>query len=289
MNDRKLGSTTYPYFFFMAASGDHLSGAPSLTPAVTLAKNGGAFAAAAGAVTEVGGAGNGGGWYQLAGHATDRNTLGTLLVKATATGADPSDGRMFVVPWDPFDGNLALAGLAGLTAPAAGALVTVGTAAGQLNPDGSGAVPVAFGTTLPTSPGAGTVGEALKLADTNLNATVSSRSTYAGGAVASVTAPVTVGTNQDKSGYNLAATGWDSIVIFGAGPNPATNPARTARDCLALAALAPVGVLTAVAANGGTLGSVTYANPNVPSQTLATFSVDASSNRTVVTFPNNAS
>jgi len=47
---------------------------------------------------------------------------------------------------------------------------------------------------------------------TNLDATVSSRSTYAGGAVASVTgavgsvtAAVTVGTNNDKTGYSLLA------------------------------------------------------------------------------------
>lgn len=37
----------------------------------------------------------------------------------------------------------------------------------------------------------------------NLDATTSSRSTYAGGAVASVTAPVTAGTVSDKSGYSL--------------------------------------------------------------------------------------
>ncbi|HWE39235.1 MAG TPA: hypothetical protein VG406_21985, partial [Isosphaeraceae bacterium] len=37
-----------------------------------------------------------------------------------------------------------------------------------------------------------------------LDAAVSTRSTYAGGAVASVTAPVTVGTNNDKAGYGLA-------------------------------------------------------------------------------------
>ena len=41
---------------------------------------------------------------------------------------------------------------------------------------------------------------------TNLDATVSSRSTYAGGAVLSVTNPVTVGTNTDKTGYSLAIT-----------------------------------------------------------------------------------
>ncbi|WP_406699230.1 hypothetical protein V5E97_10170 [Singulisphaera sp. Ch08] len=37
----------------------------------------------------------------------------------------------------------------------------------------------------------------------NLDAAISTRSTYAGGAVASVTAAVTVGTNNDKSGYSL--------------------------------------------------------------------------------------
>jgi hypothetical protein len=40
----------------------------------------------------------------------------------------------------------------------------------------------------------------------NLDAAVSTRSTFAGGAVASVTAPVTVGTNNDKTGYSLAVT-----------------------------------------------------------------------------------
>lgn len=48
-----------------------------------------------------------------------------------------------------------------------------------------------------------------------LDATVSSRSTYAGGAVASVTAAVTVGTNNDKTGYALSGAGiqaiWDAL------------------------------------------------------------------------------
>jgi len=47
----------------------------------------------------------------------------------------------------------------------------------------------------------------------NLDAAVSTRSTYAGGAVASVTAPVTAGTVTDKSGYALSATGLDSVSI----------------------------------------------------------------------------
>lgn len=48
-----------------------------------------------------------------------------------------------------------------------------------------------------------------------IDAAISSRSTYAGGAVASVTAAVTVGTNNDKTGYTLSAAGvqavWDAL------------------------------------------------------------------------------
>jgi hypothetical protein len=49
----------------------------------------------------------------------------------------------------------------------------------------------------------GTVGSIGKLLATDIDATISSRSTYSGGAVASVTTPVTVGTNNDKTGYSL--------------------------------------------------------------------------------------
>jgi hypothetical protein len=55
---------------------------------------------------------------------------------------------------------------------------------------------------------ANSIGVMLK---TNLDATVSSRSTYAGTAVASVTAAVTVGTNNDKTGYALTSGERDSI------------------------------------------------------------------------------
>jgi hypothetical protein len=72
--------------FFMASSTDHVTGATGLSPTVTLSKNGGAFGAASGAVTEISS-----GWYQLAGNATDSNTLGALALHATATGADPAD------------------------------------------------------------------------------------------------------------------------------------------------------------------------------------------------------
>ncbi len=66
-------------------------------------------------------------------------------------------------------------------------------------PVGSGSDP--WGITLPGSYGPGTAGHLL---GTNLDAAVSTRSTYSGGPVASVIAPVTVGSNQDKVGYSIA-------------------------------------------------------------------------------------
>ncbi len=63
---------------------------------------------------------------------------------------------------------------------------------------------------LPGSYAAGTAGAIL---GQNLDARVSTRSTYAGGVVAGVTAPVTVGTVGDKSGYSLAPSGIDTIQV----------------------------------------------------------------------------
>lgn len=55
----------------------------------------------------------------------------------------------------------------------------------------------------------------------HVDADISSRSTYAGGAVASVIAPVTVGTNNDKTGYSLTvapgdATAANQAIIYSA-------------------------------------------------------------------------
>lgn len=96
---RKQSSTTYPINFLMVDSTDHVTGKTGLTPTVTLSKNGAAFGAALGAVSEIGS-----GWYSLAGNATDRNTLGELLVHAAAAGADPLDVQYSIVGYDPFLG-----------------------------------------------------------------------------------------------------------------------------------------------------------------------------------------
>ncbi len=70
----------------MTDSTDSISGKTGLTVTVTLSKNGAAFGAAGGAVTEIGN-----GWYYLAANTTDTNTLGDLLLHATANLADSAD------------------------------------------------------------------------------------------------------------------------------------------------------------------------------------------------------
>ena len=94
---RKQSSTDYPIVFFMIDSTDHVSAKTGLTPSVTISKNGGAFGAASGTVAEIAN-----GWYSLAGHATDRNTLGTLVINAAAAGADDADLLCQIVTYDPF-------------------------------------------------------------------------------------------------------------------------------------------------------------------------------------------
>ena len=98
MRQRQRNSTMYPISFFMADSADRVTGKTGLTPTVTLSKNGGAFGAASGAVSEIAN-----GWYRLAGNAGDRDTLGELIVHAEATDADPADLLVEIVSHNPFD------------------------------------------------------------------------------------------------------------------------------------------------------------------------------------------
>jgi hypothetical protein len=72
---------------------------------------------------------------------------------------------------------------------------------------------VAFGanTVVPTNLSAAQVRTELATELGRIDTTISSRSTFAGGAVASVTDPVTVGTNNDKTGYGLTTGTIDAI------------------------------------------------------------------------------
>ena len=119
--------------------------------------------------------------------------------------------------------------------------------------------------TLPGSYAAGTAGAIL---GANLDAKVSTRSTYAGGPVAGVTSPVTVGTNNDKAGYALSGSGLDAVVV---------ESGVNARQ-----ALAPILAAAAGGLSGAGSGSIAIKGGNVATtRILAT--TDAAGNRTSVT------
>ncbi len=94
--DVQVSSTAYPLMFLLISSSDHLTGLTGAIVAVTISKNGAAFAAPAGVVAEVGN-----GWYKVVGNATDTNTQGPLALHATAPGADPADALYPVVSYNP--------------------------------------------------------------------------------------------------------------------------------------------------------------------------------------------
>ena len=82
----KQSSTAQPLMFLLVQSSDHITPLTGASPTVTLSKAGGSFASPSGAVTEVAN-----GWYKVAGNATDTDTLGPLVLHATAASADPAD------------------------------------------------------------------------------------------------------------------------------------------------------------------------------------------------------
>lgn len=83
-------------------------GTTGLTLTAQLSKNGGAFAAAAGAVSELAD-----GWYLIAGNATDSGTLGPLIAVLLNAGTPVGFGTFLVVPYSPNALPAAQAGTAG--------------------------------------------------------------------------------------------------------------------------------------------------------------------------------
>lgn len=98
MYDIKQSTTAYELLFLLVLTSDHISPATAKAPTVTIRKAGGAFAAPAGAVTEIAN-----GWYKVAGNAADSNTLGPLVLHATEAASDPTDVVYNVVAYDPQD------------------------------------------------------------------------------------------------------------------------------------------------------------------------------------------
>ncbi len=194
-------TTTYNLYFLLVLSTDGKAPATGKSPTVTLLKNGGAFGAPAGAVTE-----DANGWYHVAGNATDSNTLGPLLLHASEASSDNTDMQFEVVADD-----LTTAALR----PATAGRTLVVDAAGladanvvKLGPTGSGTAQTArdVGATLGAA-GAGltALGDA-RIA--NLDATISSRTKPADtqAAVTNLTNAPTVGdfTAAMKTSLNAA-------------------------------------------------------------------------------------
>jgi hypothetical protein len=122
-----------------------------------------------------------------------------------------------------------------------------------------------WATPLPGSYSAGTAGAIL---GQNLDAKVSTRSTYAGGVVAAVSAPVTVGTNNDKAGYTLAPSGLDTIQV---------ESGVNARQ-----ALSPILAASAGVVSGAGTGLIVIKGGNT-STTRITATTDNAGNRSSVT------
>jgi hypothetical protein len=122
-----------------------------------------------------------------------------------------------------------------------------------------------WATPLPGSYAAGTAGA---IVGGFLDAAVSSRSTYNGGPVASVTAPVTVGVNTDKTGYTLAAAGLDPVTI---------ESGVNARQALSAILASNAGVLT-----GAGTGTIVIKGGNVTTTRIVA-NTDNAGNRTSVT------
>lgn len=81
-------STARNLMVFLTDSTDHVTGLAGATLAVTLSKDGAAFASITPTVTE-----RGNGWYSIALTTAHTDTLGDLVLRATASGADPIDLR----------------------------------------------------------------------------------------------------------------------------------------------------------------------------------------------------
>lgn len=117
-----------PMFFKMRDVADHVTGVPGLAPTVELDINGSGFAAVVGSTSD-----HGHGWYAYSPDATEIDTEGMIVLRATAAGCDESDDVFpiwQVDPMDPFRMNMTA--LPAYAATAGGPVLTQGTGAGQL-------------------------------------------------------------------------------------------------------------------------------------------------------------
>lgn len=167
-------STAYTRMFKMIDSADHISKKTGLTCTVNLSKAGGAFGAAGGTITEVAN-----GWYKIALTTTDTNTLGDLAYYITATGADDTD----------FSDQVSVRLIDDAAFPATSGRSMVVDASGLVDANA-----VKIGPT-----GSGTAQTAR-----DVGASVLLSSGTGAGQLSLSSGTVTVGTNNDKTGYTAS-------------------------------------------------------------------------------------
>jgi len=205
-------------FFFMQDSTDtypNRNGKTGLAPTVTISKNGAAFGAPTGAVTEVAN-----GYYKVAANATDSATLGELLLKATSAGAAGCFIRFQVVGFDPRDAvRLGLTALPNAVSGAAGSIVTSGTGANQISTSAGLVRLSATGVQdiwdflLTGIAVVGSIGKKLKdwTLGTDNKVLISADGHTSGVTVQDVTNSIAVDTVTDKTGYALSAAALTAI------------------------------------------------------------------------------
>jgi hypothetical protein len=176
-------TTTWSLVFLMVLTSDHVSPLAGASPTVTLSKNGVAFGAAAGAVSEIAN-----GWYKVAGNATDTNTLGPLVLHATAATGDPVDVVFEVVAYGPQSTSLGLTNVSSNAVQFAGQTITA--AAGVTLPSSVASptnITAGTITTVTNLTNAPTAGDFTATMKTSLNAATPASVT---GSVGSVTGAV---------------------------------------------------------------------------------------------------
>ena len=212
----KQSSTQSVLMFLMIQSSDHITGLTGATPTVVLSKNGAAFASPAGAVTEVGN-----GWYKVAGNSTDTNTLGPLALHATAASADPSDIIVAeIVAYDPQDAaalglSMVPTNVKQVNAVATTSVTTINANFGTTQPinfTGTGATAYIKSDVIDFG-GTGVTGRDIGASVLLSNGTGTGQVSLSSGAV-------TVGTNNDKTGYALTQafpTNFSALLVSAGG------------------------------------------------------------------------
>lgn len=215
MTEIKQSTASRALVFKLVDETDGYTPVTGASPTVQIRKEGGSFSSPSGAVTEIAH-----GFYEVAANATDTNALGTLLLHATAVGARPADMAYDIVANTAADVVAAVSSLNDISGTEAAAAVRLEltTELGRID------------TTVSSRATPTTVWSAATrtLTAQSDSAGVTTLLTRLPGAITLAGGKVTVGTNDDKSGYALATAPPTAAAIADAVWDEATSGHTTA-------------------------------------------------------------